>query len=140
MKKAAIFTVALLCLLSLSACGGSSSTSGGSGNGIQSDAPTSISWIKPTTNTDSSSLSNLFLYRFYYGSTPDSLKMVFEVEANSPKLSTTNGRSTLEIDSLDAVDLENLVYEVTRNSSHYYAISAVNTANVEGPRSGVVQF
>ncbi len=140
MKKAAILTVTLLCLVGLSACGGGSSTSGGAGNGSLSDAPTSISWMKPTTNTDSSSLSNLFLYRFYYGPTADSLKMIFEVEANSSKLSTTNGRTTLETDALDAVDLENLIYEVSRNSSHYYAISAVNTANVEGPLSSVIHF
>lgn len=128
-----------LLVLVLSACGGGGGDTGGTG-GTDGEGtvtlPTRISWIAPTENTDDSSLDDLSKYRIYYGSDVTSLKVVPELDIDAMGGSV----SSFYISSLNAAELEVLKNLVKDNTTHFFAMTAVNTQNIESSFSNIVSF
>jgi hypothetical protein len=75
-----------------------------------------LSWSAPTQNTDGSAISNLSGYRIYYGTSAASLGT--RIQVSNP------GISTYVVDNL-------------QSGTWYFAVSAYNSAGVEGARSTV---
>jgi hypothetical protein len=86
-------------------------TAGGGTNGTAT-----LSWLAPTTNTDGSALTNLSGYKLYHGTSASALTDVRSI--SSP------GTTIFVFDQLAA-------------GTHYFAMSAVNSAGVEGAKTGV---
>ncbi len=76
----------------------------------------SIRWNPPQLNTDGSALTDLAGYRIYMGRAATDLKRI---------VSIGSGFTRYTIDALD-------------DGTHFFAISAVNTAGVESALSGPV--
>lgn len=114
---------ALLLLLAalVSACGGGGSSQSTSGTGNISYTPTgvaTINWMPPVENTDGSTISSLNGYKIYYGETPSSLSHVIVID--------NPGVTSYVIENLD------------NNSIYYFAITAIDSNNVESPYSNIV--
>lgn len=77
-----------------------------------------LSWLPPTENTDSSSLIDLMEYKIYYGLSSDSLTESIIV--------SNAGLTELVIENLNT------------NIEYYFAITSVNSLNVESVRSSIV--
>jgi hypothetical protein len=75
-----------------------------------------LSWSAPTQNTDGSAISNLAGYRIYYGTSAGSMGTMIQV--------SNPGISTYVVDNL-------------QTGTWYFAVSAYNSAGVEGGRSTV---
>jgi hypothetical protein len=76
-----------------------------------------LSWLAPVQNTDGSALTNLAGYRVYHGTSATALTDVRTV--SSPGITTW-------------------VFDQLTSGTHYFAISAVNTAGAEGPRTASI--
>jgi hypothetical protein len=86
---------------------------------VSASAPTgvaSLSWNQPTQNTDGTPLTDLAGYRVYHGLSANALNDVVEL---------TGGNSTSH--SFNALS----------SGTHYFAVSAFNSAGVESALSGV---
>ena len=77
MKKLSTLLFVILTGLMLSACGGGSTGSSGDGR----IGTTQLSWAAPSSRADGSymSPSELQGYRIYYGTTPDNLSMLVDL-------------------------------------------------------------
>jgi hypothetical protein len=84
-------------------------TSAGSGNGTAT-----VSWSAPTANTDGSSLTNLAGYKLYHGTSASALNDVRTI--SSPGITT-------------------FVFDQLGSGTHYFAITAYNSAGVESAQS-----
>jgi hypothetical protein len=73
-----------------------------------------LNWYAPTTNTDGTALVDLAGYRVYHGTSASALTDVRTI--SSPGILT-------------------YVFEGLASGTHYFAVSAVNSAGVEGARS-----
>lgn len=104
LHRIAYLTLAFLCLAVFAA--------------TRSDADTSatVSWTKPTQNTDGSALTNLAGYAVYYGLSATSLS----TRVNVPDATLT----TYVVSSLTP-------------GTYYFAVTAYNTATVESDLSNV---
>lgn len=80
-------------------------------------AAVTVTWTPPTENTNGSTLTNLAGYRIYYGTSQSNLDHVVVL--------TNPGLASYVLSSLSA-------------GTWYLALTSVNTAGVEGPRSTVV--
>lgn len=81
------------------------------------NASVTLSWAPPTQNEDGSQLIDLSGYRIYYGTSPDELNTV--VEINNPGLST-------------------LVIADLIPNTYYFAATAMNASAVESDRSNLI--
>ena len=79
-------------------------------------AAATLSWSAPTENVDGSSVTNLSGYRIYHGTSANNLNSMIQV--------SNPGISTYVLDNL-------------ASGTHYFAISAYNSAGVESDRSAV---
>jgi hypothetical protein len=127
-KQFSIYSVLLLTVANLVACGGGSEGEDDVGDG---SLPNTLTWTPPTENTDGSSLEDLSKYRLYYGSSVDSLELVYEFDA---------GGSSLSFNALPSPEKEDLVDKISQNSTHFYAMTAVNEQNIESSYSGEFQY
>jgi hypothetical protein len=80
-------------------------------------AAVTISWTPPTENTNGSTLTNLAGYHLYYGTSQSNLSHVIDI--------TNPGLATYVVSDLSA-------------TTWYFALTSINTAGVESPRSAVV--
>jgi hypothetical protein len=78
-----------------------------------------LQWLPPTENEDGSALTDLAAYRIYYGTSPDNLNQVINI--NNPGL----GRYVVE----------NLL-----PSTYYFGATAINSAGVESDMSGLAEI
>ncbi len=98
--------------------GGSASLSSFAINVVQSASGTAqLSWVPPTTSTDSSQLTNLAGYNVYYGTSPTNLSLSVQV--------TDPGASTYTIDNLSP-------------AQWYFEVAAYTSDGVEGAHSSQV--
>jgi hypothetical protein len=74
-----------------------------------------LNWIAPTQNTDGSQLSDLAGYRIYHGTSASSLSYATQVAANSTSY----------------------LYGSLASGTHYFAVTAYNSAGVESSMSAV---
>ncbi len=106
----------------LTACGGGSSAatpnSGGSGSTATTGSAT-LSWTPPDKNTDNTDLTDLDGYKIYYGTSQTSLD-------NSIVLDNSYNTAT-------SYEVTNLTVGIT----YYFAITAVNSSNVESGYSNI---
>jgi hypothetical protein len=77
---------------------------------------TTLAWTPPTTNIDGSPLSDLNGYRLYYGLSPTTLSNVINVPA---------GVVSQQVSGLSS-------------GLYYFAVTALNSANMESGYSDVV--
>jgi hypothetical protein len=76
-----------------------------------------LSWTPPNLNTDGSALTNLSGYRIYYGTSASALSQTIQLNGT--------GLTTYVISNLSP-------------ATYYFALTAVNAANVESDKSNVV--
>lgn len=76
-----------------------------------------LSWLPPTMNTDGSLLTNLNRYRIYYGTSASALDQIIELNGA--------GLTTYVIGNLSP-------------ATYYFALTAVNSLNIESDKSNVV--
>jgi hypothetical protein len=93
--------------------------------------PTSFSWTAPTENNDGSDLTDLSLYRLYYGPDESSLQMVYEF---------STGGSPLYFSSIPSPEYNNLVNLISQNTTHFYAMTVVNSSGIESDFSNIFEF
>ena len=122
----------LVLIVGLSGCGGG----GGGGGGGSATLPSTISWVAPTQNTDNSTLDDLAKYRFYYGPDASSLKAIPELDL----VDTTGTVTSLDINTLTSQDQQILSTLVQGNTTHFFAMTAINKQNIESSFSNIVQF
>ena len=105
--------------LTLSACG--------SGGGV----PRQINWIPPTLNTDGSLLTDLSNYRLYYGPDANSLEAVLDIDSNGVTITSY---------TFSTADQNTLARLFSKNSTHFFALTAVNRKNRESDFSNIVTY
>jgi Fibronectin type III domain len=76
-----------------------------------------VTWAAPTQNVDGSALNNLAGFVIHYGTSPTALDKVAQI-------ASSNARSYLFTD-------------LSRGTTYYFAVAAVNDMNVEGSLSPV---
>ena len=116
----------------LTACGGGD---GGSGGGLAT-IPSKISWVPPTQNLDNSTLTDLKGYRFYYGPSASSLRVIPQLDLAD----STGAVNSFDFDSLSQSDKDLLLDLISGNSTHFFAMTAVNSQDVESGFSNIVQY
>ncbi len=121
MKKLATLLLVLVSGIMLTACGG-----GGGGTSSDSRDTTTttaghalISWVAPTTRSDSSylPLTELEGYRIYYGTSADDLDVLVDLNDSSI--------TEYDVNTLPA-------------GNYYFAVSAYDTQGVESGLSNVI--
>ena len=75
-----------------------------------------LSWLAPTTNTDGTALTNLSGYKLYHG---------------------TSASALTDVRSISSPGTTIYVFDQLATGTHYFAMSAVNSAGVEGAKTGV---
>jgi hypothetical protein len=130
LKKIWMFSVIFL----LSACGGGTQSTGVPASGV----PTSINWTEPQENADASELTNLVSYRFYYGSSPTTLSAItaLDLPASSPN-PVAGGTVTYVFPESDITIMTPLV---AKNTTHYFAMTAINSLGIESSLSDIFQY
>ena len=108
--------------LTLSACG-----SGSGGGGV----PKQINWIPPTLNTDGSLLTDLSRYRLYYGPDANSLEAVLDIDSNGVTITSY---------TFSTADQNTLARLFSKNSTHFFALTSVNSLYVESDFSNIVIY
>ncbi|MFC1747506.1 fibronectin type III domain-containing protein [Pseudomonadota bacterium] len=121
MKNRFISLVFLLCVLSIAGCGGGGDSAvggGGSGGGSDSTSAT-LSWVAPTERTDDSALAlnEIGGYRIYKGTSASDVSLAVDISDPS-------------VTEYEFTNLE--------KGTHYFAICAYSTDDVESEISGVV--
>jgi hypothetical protein len=103
----------------LAACGGgetSPDASGSGGGGSGGTGSATLSWTAPVENHDGTAITNLAGYHIYHGTSVNALNKM--VQVSNP------GITLYVVDNLPA-------------GTHYFSITAYNTAGVESDRSAV---
>lgn len=111
--------VVTMAVAMLAACGGGETVPGAGGSGGGGSGGTgsaTLSWTAPAENNDGTAITNLAGYRIYHGPSANSLNNVIPV--------TNPGITTYVVNDLPA-------------GTHYFSITAYNTAGVESDRSTV---
>ena len=121
----------LILIVGLNACGGGGSGSDGGGSGSVFTLPKEIFFTPPQTNTDDSLLTDLSSYRFYYGSDAGSLIPVFEVDTEGV---------TMTSHLITSAQNETLAVLIENNTAHLFAMTAVNSQNIESSFSNIVEY
>ena len=122
-------------IFTLFACGGGDE-GGGVGDGGSSILPSTISWSPPTQNTDDSALDDITKYRFYYGPDANSLQAIPELDLAD----TTGTVTSLHISTLTDEDKQMLTNHLQGNTTHFFAMTAINSQNIESSFSNIVQY
>jgi hypothetical protein len=135
MKKTIKIWFIIFYAILLVACG-NSGTGTGAGTGAALITPTQISWTEPQQNNDNSELTNLLKYRFYYGAAEDSLTPIPELDLPASLLNPSAGAVVTHI--LTPSDIAILTPLVGSNTTHYYAVTAINTQNIESSLSSPI--
>jgi hypothetical protein len=105
----------------LAGCGGAQTEATASGTNAAPVTPgatgaATLSWASPTQNTDGSAVTNLAGYRIYHGTSANALNTMIQV--------SNPGITLYVVDSL-------------ATGTHYFAVTAYNTAGAESDRSAV---
>lgn len=121
----------------LTACGDveNPGSYGSNGGGVL-EIPSIISWVPPTQNTDYSNLTDLAKYRFYYGPSSTSLEPVPQLDLED----STGIVRSISIDMLNQSQKNILMDLLSENSTHFFAMKAVNNQNIESDLSNIVQY
>ena len=123
-------------MFTLFACGGGGGGGGDGDGGASAALPSSISWVAPTKNTDNTDLTDLAKYRFYYGPDVNSLKAIPELDLED----TTGTVTSLNISTLTSQDRQILTTLLQGNTTHFFAITAINRQNFESSFSSIIQY
>ena len=117
MKKLATLLLIAITALLLSACGGGSTSA--SGDNRDATGVVVLSWVAPSSRTDGSFLppSELQGYRIYYGTSPNNLDMMVD----------------LNDDSITDYTLTDLP-----SGSYYFAVTAYDADGMESGLSNVI--
>jgi ABC-type oligopeptide transport system substrate-binding subunit len=122
-KRSNIWVLAaMLASATLAGCGGGETSASGPAatptvpGGAGGTGAATLSWTAPTENSDGSAVTNLAGYRIYHGTSANALNTV--VQVSNP------GISLYVVDNLSA-------------GTHYFAVSAYNSAGTESDRSAV---
>jgi hypothetical protein len=75
-----------------------------------------LTWLPPTTNTDGSALTNLSGYKLYHG---------------------TSATALTDVRSISSAGITSYVFSQLATGTHYFAMSAVNSAGMESAKSAV---
>ena len=105
--------------LTLSACG--------SGE----EVPRQINWIPPAQNTDESLLTDLSKYRLYYGPDENSLTAVLDIDSVGV---------TFTSHTFSAAEKNTLASFLSGNATHVFALTAINSQNIESSFSNIVTY
>lgn len=120
-------TLVLVFSLILSACGGGISADGsGSGGG---EVVATLTWQKPTENTDNTSLEDLAGYKLYIGDSPTNLQPVIDIPASTTRFDITEG---------DVISASEQFENTISGVEIYFALSAYNSLRLESDLSEVV--
>ena len=117
--------------MTLVACAPGGSGSGDSGSSTTShpiDPPAELAWNAPTNYTDGSLLTGILMYRLYYGSNETGLRLVLEI----PNV----GSSYL----LNNAEISHLAGAMAKNSTHFFALTAVDSHGLESMLSSAFQY
>ncbi len=106
--------------LTLSACG-----SGGGG------VPRQINWTPPTLKVDGSLLTDLSKYRLYYGPDENSLTAVLDIDSEGV---------TITSHTFSAAEKNTLASFLGGNATHVFALTAINSQNIESSFSNIVTY
>ena len=126
--------ITVILAISVAACGapsggsGDSSSTDSSSTVLSADAPKTISWTPPTTYTDGSPLTGISKYRLYYGPTGDTLQLALEID---------NMGSSYTLTQADTDSIANLM---VANSTHFFALTVVDSQGLESGFSNFVQL
>ena len=121
----------------LSTCGGSDSGSSG-GDTQPADVPTSLSWTEPQENTDTSELTDLASYRFYYGPSPALLSAIPALDLPAVVSNPSPGATVTHV--FTSADIATITPLVVNNMTHYFAVISINSLGVESSLSEIVQY
>ena len=105
-------------LIPLFSCGGGGGSNVGGGGTGSGDAEVTLEWIAPTENTDGTTLTDLAGYRIYYSSDEN---VLIDYE---------------EVDDPNATQF--VVSNLEKDSTYYFAMTAVNDSNVQSSYSNIV--
>ncbi len=121
MSKSIASTLLLLLTFVLIGCGGGSNNSDNNSSAASTDksASASLNWVAPTTRTDGTPLpmSEIAGYKIYMGSSATNLTLVTDIP--------------------DAYTMEHEITDLD-DGTHYFAVSAYSTENIESDKSEVV--
>ncbi len=106
--------------LTISACGSGSV-----------EVPSEINWTPPTEYSDGSDFTDLFKYRLYYGPNEGSLKWVLDI--NSQGVAFTSY-------TFSTADRNALASFYSGNSTHVFAMTAVNSLKLESSFSNIITY
>jgi len=111
-----------------------SSLNGGGGifnPGNPVNIPTQINWTPPTLNSDGSLFTDLSKYRLYYGPDQGSLSAVLDIDSAGVAITSY---------VFSTVDQETLASLLSSNSTHVFAMTAINSQNIESSFSNTAIF
>ena len=93
--------------------------------------PTQINWTPPTLNSDGSLFTDLSKYRLYYGPDQGSLRAVLDIDSAGVAITSY---------VFSTVDQETLASLLSSNSTHVFAMTAINSQNIESSFSNTAIF
>jgi len=122
MNKFITIMFATLLMLSLTGCGGGTTSSASDADGINPPASgnssVTLSWTPPSTKVDGSGLDDLDGYQILYGTSSDALTS--EIIITNPSIST-------------------YVIEGLSPATYYFVVRAYNTNGVRAPYSNIAE-
>jgi hypothetical protein len=143
MKTFKLSFVFILSSFLFAGCGESGDESGGGRGDVILDGEGSalLTWTKPTQNTDDTSLTDLDGFNVYFGSQAD-----YEDDPGrfTPwVISVNNADATTNHASMNCTNQENgtkiqcSIEGLDNSTNWFFAITAINSLNIESPRSNV---
>lgn len=136
--KAISISLAIFLLVACGSDGGGNGSNSDGGGTQLADLPTSISWTEPQANTDASMLVDLVSYRFYYGSSPNTLNPVTALDLPANSANPPAGAEITHV--FTASNIAIMTPLVANNTTHYFAMTAINSKNTESSLSGIIQY
>jgi len=118
-------------VFALSGCGAPEDSGGSNILPVAVTVPKQISWTPPTQYTDGSLFTDLSKYRIYYGPDEGSLTAVFDIDNQGASFSSYVF-STAELDTLKTL--------FSGNSTHAFAMTAINSQNIESSFSNIANI
>ena len=117
-------------IIIISGCGSSESSNGGIAFN-PADVPKQLNWTPPTLNTDGSLFTDLSKYRLYYGPNEGSLKAVFDIDSAGVAITSY---------TLTTADQNTLASFLSGNATHVFALTTINSQNIESSFSNIVIY
>ena len=130
--------IALSSIFFIVSCGGGGG-SGGSHDG-GGDGVATLTWTKPTENTDDSPLTDLEGFNIYYGSEADYLDNASSFQPNSLSVTNTAETDSALISCSNTGDggMQCTITGLNDNENWHFAVTAVNSLRIESAPSEVV--